>query len=474
MVSQGSGLRKSISAPQYFAVSFGSIVGVAWIIIMGDAVVNAGAVGTAIALAIGASGVLLVALCYAEMAARLPAAGGEIVYAQALGGSGAAYLTGWTLALVYTAACAFQAISIGQLFGLLFPGVEGPVAYTMLGHDVRLGSLVIGAAFAIGFSILASRGVRGAAVVQEWITYLRIALMAGFLAIAMLYAEPANLQPLIPGETTAVKFAAVVSMLGTAPFWFAGFNAAATTAEECSTSMAAAGRALIASVVGAAAFYIMLVLSVGALVPVATLKQLPLPASQAFEVAMGTPIIAKLVLITAILGSMTAWNALLLAGSRVYFALGRAHLSPASFASLNTRRAPTFAIMAVTAVTLVTLMLGRGFIMPIVNIMSACFGITYVATCLAVLKLRATGETASFTAPGGKPLVICAVVFSVIIALVALVQPWFAADGGIPPEWLTLGCWGLISTAIWFGARSRIMAMSAQQRMELLKGRNLE
>jgi hypothetical protein len=129
--------------------------------------------------------------------------------------------------------------------------------------------------------------------------------------------------------------------------------------------------------------------------------------------------------------------------------------------------------MTVTAVTLLALMLGRGFILPIVNIISACFGIIYVATCLAVLKLRATGEAASFTAPGGTPLVICAVVFSVIIALVALVQPWFAADGGIPPEWLTLGCWGLISAAIWFGARSRIITMTAEQRLELLRGGNV-
>lgn len=117
-------------------------------------------------------------------------------------------------------------------------------------------------------------------------------------------------------------------------------------------------------------------------------------------------------------------------------------------------------------------MLGRGFILPIVNIISACFGITYVATCLAVLKLRKTGEKASFTAPGGKTLVVCAIVFSAIIALVALVQPWYLADGSIPPEWLTLGSWGLISTAIWFGARSRITQFSDDQRMALLKGGN--
>ena len=463
-------LRRSISATQYFAVGFGSIVGVAWIIIMGDAVASAGAVGTAFALFIGALGILLVAFCYAEMAARLPGAGGEIVYAQALGGSSTAYLTGWTLALVYTAACAFQAISIGQLLGLLFPGIEGPVAYSILGHEVRVGNLVIGGGLAIALAALAMRGVRGAAVVQEWVTYLRIAMMAGFIAIAFAYADPANLRPLVPGETATLKFAAILSMLGSAPFWFAGFNAAVTTAEECSTSMTAAGRALIFAILGSAAFYILLVLSVGALVPVATLKTLPLPAAQAFEIAMGTPEVAKIVLVTAILGSVTAWNALLLAGSRVYFALGRAHLSPAAFARLNMQGAPSLAILAVTAATLVALPLGRGFILPIINIISACFGIIYVATCLAVLKMRKSGMQASFTAPGGTPLVVTAIVFSVIIALVALFQPWFLSGGTVPPEWITLGCWAVVSLLVWFGAQARIKALPDEARLDLLKG----
>jgi amino acid transporter len=438
---------------------------------MGDAVAKAGPGGTALALLIGGLGVLLVAFCYAEMAARLPAAGGELVYAQALGGSGAAYSTGWTLALVYTAACAFQAISIGQLLALLFPGIEGPVAYHILGQDVRLGSLVIGAALTIGFYVIAIRGVRGSAVTQEWITYLRILLMVGFLAIAIWYADPANLLPLIPGETSKVKFWAFVSMLGTAPFWFAGFNSAATASEECSTSMASAGRALILAVVGSAVFYIMLVLSVSALVPVSTLMRLPIPAAQAFEISMGTPIVAKIVLITAILGSLSAWNALLLAGSRVYFALGRASLSPTSFAQLNIKGAPNVAIGLMTVATLLAMMLGKGFILPIVNIISVCFGVTYVATCLAVLKLRKTGEPSSYVAPGGTMLVMVAVIFSATIAIVAFVQPLYASGGQVPPEWITLGSWCMVSTAFWIAARGNIKSLSNEQRMNILRGK---
>ncbi len=286
-----------------------------------------------------------------------------------MGGTIIAYFTGWTLALIYTAACAFEAISIGQLVGLLFPDLRGPELYRLLGHNLRAGDLAIGAAAATLVGLLNAMGAKGTAAAQQWVTLLRIALMVGFLGIALAYSNPANLRPLISGATTNAQFLAFLAVLGSAPFWYAGFNVVATASEESATSLRMVGRALIFSIVASGVFYVALVMAVSALVPPAQLGRMELPAANAFEAAMGTSVVAKVVLATGILGNLTAWNALLLGGSRVFFALGRAGLSPSVFGRVSPRNgAPVAAVLLITVVTLLCLPLGRGFVLPLVNI----------------------------------------------------------------------------------------------------------
>jgi amino acid transporter len=341
--------------------------------------------------------------------------------------------------------------------------------YHVLGQDVHLGSLVIGAGFAIGLAVLNSTGARATALAQEWVTYGRLLMMLLFLGIAIAWAEPANLQPLIPGASPGAQFGAFLGVLGTAPFWYAGFNVAATAAEESGTSMRTAGRAVVIAVLAAAAFYIALVLAVSAMVPRSVLVTLDLPAAQAFEVAMGSPTVARLVLATAILGNLTAWNALLMAGSRVFFALGRAQLSPAGFARLGPASTPVTGILILTLVTLAVLPLGRGFILPIVNLTSACFAITYLITCLALLKLRRSGNVAAFTAPGGNFLVAAAAVSSVGIFLVAVIQPWLAGPD-VPAEALALAGWMAFAGVLWLAMRRSILAVPHAVRAPQLRG----
>jgi len=466
-------LARAITGPQYFAVTFGCIVGVAWIVVMGDLVSKAGAGGTAIALALGGLAILPIAACYAEMAARRPAAGGELVYAHGLGGVGPAYATGWTLALIYTATCAFEAISIGQLVALLFPAIEGPVLYRVLGQDVRLGGLAAGLVCTLGVWALNAAGTRGAARAQQWVTVARIVLMAGFLAVAVAWAEPANLEPLIPGLTAAAKATAVLSILGTAPFLYGGFNVLATATEESATSMANVGRALILGIVASGVFYILLVLAISGLVPAAQLRTLSYPAVEAFEIAMGTPVVAKIVLITAILGNLTAWNALLIAGSRVFFAMGRAHLSPAPLGRVSPRSgAPGLALALISVASIAGLLLGRGFVLPLVNIASAAFGILYVVTCLALLRERRRAEAPApdYRVPGGGATIRIGLVAALAITAVALVQPWLANPGRVPAEAVTIAGWGVLAGLLWLLTRSRIRAIPEQERAALLGG----
>ncbi len=466
-------LARAINSLEYFTIAFGCVVGVAWVIVLGDIVAIAGPGGAALALAVGGLAILMVAFCYAEVAAARPAAGGELVYAYELGGAWAGFAAGWVLALVYVAACAFEAISIGAVAAMLFPGAEGPLLYRLLGQDVRLGAVLIGLGGALALWVLNLRGARLTAKAQEWVTFGRIVLILIFLGVAVAYAKPDNLRPLFshgPGQSSLGAF---LGVLATAPFWFGGFTVFATTSEESASSMRMVGRAIVFSVAAAAVFYVVLILAVSALAPWRDLVGLKLPAAQAFQIGLKSPTLSRVVLVTALLGNLTAWNALLLAGSRVLFALGRARLCASFLGEVHPRsKAPAAAIAVISLISIAALFLGRGFILPLVNVSSICFGLMYVVTCLTLIRLRRGkgSDRRAYSAPGGVATAWVATLLSLAIVAVALVQPWLGSGRQIPSEWLTLGGWGLTGVLLWaITARTRAQ-VSAAERGDLLRG----
>ena len=377
------------------------------------------------------------------------------------------------MALIAIGAAAFEAISIGAVVELLFPGAAGPKLYSILGQDVRVGSVVIGAVSAVVMWWLNAVGARMAARAQEWVTYVRIALMVGFLAVAIAFSHPANLQPLFghgPGTTTGEAF---IQVLITAPFIFAGFTVFATATEETSSGMRAVGRAVVLSIIAAGGFYVLLVLAISAMVPWHLLGRLQLPAAQAYEVAMGSPTVARVVLVTALLGNLTAWNSLLLAGSRVLFAMGRAGLALPSFGKLDARHAtPTHAIGLISLLSIAALFLGKGFILPVVNLAAVCYGVQYVVTCMTVIKLRRDQPEATrpYRAPGGSVMAWAAGILSIALISVALVQPWTAARGAVPSESVVLGLWAVLGGVVWFTGGQRRKALTEAERGEVLRG----
>ena len=467
-------LARTITSPQYFALAFGCVVGVAWIVLIGDLIGRAGPLGAAAAVVAGGLVITLVAFCYAEMSGLRPAAGGELVYAHELNGAGAAFGVGWALALLYVATCVFEAISMGLVADMLFPGVRGPLLYQVFGAEVRLGGVLIGIGVTLALWAINTLGTRLTASAQEWITYVRLVLMLGFLAVAIAFAEPANLAPAF-GPQHGPAGVAFLGVLTTTPFIFGGFNVFATATEECAgtSTKRRVGRAVVLSILAATLFYVLLVLSIGALVPRAELVQMKLPAAEAFHAVPGGALVAKVVLAAALLGNLTAWNALLIAGSRVLFALGRAGLAGAPFGGLHpTRRTPAFAIGFVSLVSLAGLFLGRGFILPIVNVTSVCFALTYMVTALAVLRLRRTdpGAERPWSVPGGRPTARLALAGSAIVLVIAVAQPWLAAPGKVPAEWWILLGWSSLGALVWITTGPRRALITAEERRRRLSG----
>ena len=88
------GLKRTLRLRHLYTLGVGTIVGVAWLMVLSSVLATAGPVGASIGFVVGAIAMIPIGLCYAELTGVLPHAGGEIVYAYHLFGTGWAYVIG--------------------------------------------------------------------------------------------------------------------------------------------------------------------------------------------------------------------------------------------------------------------------------------------------------------------------------------------------------------------------------------------
>ena len=125
-------LSRRLGAFDLFTIGFGAIIGVGWIIVIGDWInLGGGPYATALAFLVGALLLLPIALVFGELTSAVPVAGGAIVYAQMAFGKRVSFLTGWFLTLSYIMMCPWEIIAIGQLTETLFPAMKVLPLYTV-------------------------------------------------------------------------------------------------------------------------------------------------------------------------------------------------------------------------------------------------------------------------------------------------------------------------------------------------------
>lgn len=466
-------LRKAIGSFSFFALAFGSMIGVGWVTAVGSWLTGAGPLGAMIAFIAGGAIMLLVGLCYAEATPMLPLAGGEVAYAYSAFGTAKAFIVGWCLAIGYIAISGFEAISIGKVLGYMLPSLDRGLLYEFVGSPVYAPHLLL----AIGCTALITwmhyRGVSFAAAVQRWLLIAFVIVCAVFIVSGFAIGSFENLYPLFPsGDGFTDKLSGVLIVVVTVPFWFVGFDIIPQAAEEASVSVKPRRLAvlIVASIAAAAIFYILIVISVAMVVPRAAIAGSPLPAAHAFQAAFGSPVIANAVLIAAVLGLLTSWNGFFLAGSRVVFALGRGRIISKQFGETHpTYGSPHRAVLLTGGLTLLAPLLGRDALLSIVNSGSFFIVVAFLGVSLSVLKLRKSRADLDrpFILRGGSAIPLLAALGSMGM-LAAMVVPGSPAALAWPTEILILGVFSICGIVFWVGARRTRRLTSEAERAFLI------
>ena len=383
------------------------------------------------------------------------------------------FLSGWLLAFEYIAVTSWEAISLGLIAESLFPGISGPELYSVGGHPVRLGGVLIGVGGMVLFTALIYRGMKLAARVQEIVTGVFIVACAVFIVAGVAYGEMSNLEPLFQRTETGSLWPGILAALITAPFFLAGFDTIPQVREEKSqaTPIKTAALMMVVSVVAGGLFYCLLIFAVSMVMPWESSVQLPgLTTAAAFEASFGSPLFGRAIILTAFLGLITTLNPIFIAASRLVFALGRARMIPAGFAAVHPAfGSPWRAVLLVGLIGTLGSLLGWGGLAPILGMAVICLATVFMLVCLAIVVLRISRpeQARPFRVPGGIFTGVLGILGSLFFLIVTIREPYVNAEG-VPLEWVLLVAGLILGLAFWAMASKVRCEISEPDRRRLI------
>lgn len=288
------------------------------------------------------------ALCYGELAARYPQAGGSYVYLREAYGKPIAFLYGWMALLVMdpglTAALAVGGASYsGYIFNLSPFGTKA----------VAIAAIALLAAINI-------RGLKLGAEIIRWLTVLKLGLLVFLLlwGFGFQLGNWSNFTPFIARRAhSAPLLPALAGGMIAAFFSFGGWWDVTKLSGELREPGRTLPNALLYGVVIVTVVYILTSAVFFYLVPLDSVTSGETFAAQAGEVLFGRAgaQVFSVIVIVAVVGSLAAF---MLSAPRVYYAMGRDGLFIPSAASLHPRfgtPARAIALQALLASLLVVL-----------------------------------------------------------------------------------------------------------------------
>ncbi|MDR1246275.1 MAG: APC family permease [Clostridiales Family XIII bacterium] len=376
-------LKRAMSNRDVLALAFGTMIGWGWIMLAGQWVALAGIAGAVLAFAIGAVLCIFVGLTYAELTPALPLAGGELVFSYRGLGYIPSWITGWMITFAYVGVAAWEGPAFVTAIDYVLPIPRVVYLWNIAGFDVYLSWVIVGAAGGVVLAILNYIGIKSAAIFQ---TFATVALGIGGLIFFFGSVANGHIQNMLPAFTTPNGLVAVILMV---PAMFVGFDVIPQAAEEMNIPLNKIAKILIFSICLAAAWYILMIISIALAAPTGVRDGASIPVADSFAYAMGSSAFGKLMIVAAMCGILTSWNGFIVGATRVLFSMGRAKMLPAVFGKVHAKyESPTAAIVLVGVITCASPLMGKSALVWFVD--ASAFGtvVAYFMVALSFLFLR--------------------------------------------------------------------------------------
>src|SRR5271169_3503214 len=430
-------LARKLRVTDYFSLGWGTMVGVGWLVVMDDWLLRGGPLGGILGFAIGSFLLLPIGYVYGKLVMAMPDAAGEVAYTAKVFPRPISFFTGWMMVLAYFIVCPWEAVAVGRIAAYIFPALDSIELYRVAGKPVYLPHLAIGIALTALVTAVNYRGVRLSATFQNWTTFGTIALFVVFVAVGVTRGSPANFPPLF----THTSFISILLVLQIVPYFMTGFESVTKAAEEANPQFRTQGfsRAIFASIIVGAVFYIIVIAAVGFVAPWRSLTGAPFMTAVAFEHAVGARWIVSVILSAALLSLFKVFNGNFIAASRLLFAIGRRGLVDQRLGHVHPRnQTPSVAVVCIGLATAACMFLGDAALIPISEVGSVASALGWLAACAAYFRMSPSPRQRFIAAVG--------VIVGLLMILMKIVP-------GIPGhfsgyEWLALGIWIFIGLSL--------------------------
>lgn len=442
-----SELKKSLGTLDVIALAFGAMVGWGWVVLAGGWILSAGTWGAMLAFLIGGLAVILIGVTYAELAASMPVTGGEHTYTHRALGVNVSFICSWSILFGYFSVVAFEAVALPTVVEYFIPNYNQGYLWTIAGWDVYATWVGVGM---LGSIIVTWLNIRGMEV-SAW--FQKIAVLGILFVGTLLFIGAVLFNPETATSTQAPAFiggvAGIMAVIVMVPFMFVGFDVIPQAAEEIDLTRPNIGKFLIISIVVAVIWYVGIAWSVGTTLPLLQAENSTLATADAMTNAWQGKWAGILLVIGGVLGILSSWNAFLIGGSRLLYAMSKTHMLPAFLGKLHPKyNTPVNAILLIGGLATLAPLFGRKMLVWIVD--AGGFGIVIAYTCVAisflVLRYREPDMVRPFKIPAGKLVGIITIILS--LGMLALYLPGMPSALVAIEWWIFLG-WTVLGAALY-------------------------
>lgn len=270
---------------------------------------------------------------------------------------------------------------------------------------------------------------------------------AGLLLLvgALTNGSVENARPLI--ALPAVGILTVVIMV---PAMLVGFDVLPQSAEEIDLPPKRIGILLAASLALAVLWYAGVSFAVASAIPNAELGTARMATADAATALWNSPWAGSALIFGGIGGILTSWNAFIIGGSRVMFALAESGALPAAFAKLHPRfRTPHLAFVVLGVLSCISPFFGRTILVWLINTGSLAVVVAYVFVPIAFLVLRARQPEMPRPFKVRAPRLVGCTAIVLGGTLLCLYLPGSPSALAWPHEWIIVIAWAALGLCIW-------------------------